>query len=690
METKSIDYKNIIEKSISKFVTDRDNTELSSAEKQELINIKKNSSVNRFLPQLFPNVPISSIKVADFIRESKLRINILASQTALLHDEVTAGVNSFWSTLDDIQNELKGLDSDIQEEEIKIEDRYQQVHYNAFNRPIDGYIAAEGPIADPKTNLPFLKNHKLWMIPGTGLVLPKAQEHDVYIKNICILDETTNVGDSVLPLISSDPNDLKKPGKFFKHVIAKKMYDESGRLYNYTDVLCTLNLEFGHIQLINFLKIKPLSHNPIFIKSIEYINEATEKMSIALDTLFLDNSIHILLEPLRTNNLIITFIQYSPVEEVELSVDNLSKKTINDTLRGADWSVLLNETGTLLKSKVYDFSLESIVVGLVSYKEVGYFLSQKINVKQPLSLSLSLDTESIQITSEQQAYGTNYSLPENTVLYETYLKIHLEDFSKNKQINSFIPIPTSTKAQTEFLPLIGGESKICFVPDLFYTASRFKIKKANYYGAYAFLECAQAHGIPERIIFTDPLEIYAGKEYPTLSFVSEYWEAFSPTMLVLKRSDGIIGLGIVSENTTPQAYAVRQLNSIPLSIYREGSALVLGSDYYYSVDNGVTWETNWLTLKDFIAKNSDFAGSFRIKILNPDYDKYYWCSYRRKNKQYLHQNKKFLLKKNSVIFDKSLKNTQGSLQTMIVLRSDNRISYLSSVIRNYKLKVREI
>lgn len=689
MEKRSVDFADSIESAITRFSKDKENTDFSQNELRLLNELKKSSAPDRLLPQLFSNTPIASNKIVEYLREAKLRINIAGSQTTMLTQEVNTAASDFWSTLDDVQAELKNLDSDIQEEEIKAEDKFQVVHFNAFNRPID--LGGHQTEQDPKTGLPFLKDQHLEVVPGAGLTLPLVQREGIFIKEIALIDEESDVGDTALPIIKTDPNNLTDPNLAFRYVIARKAFDETGRLYNHTDSTCKLQIEFGHVQMINHISLRPASHSPLFVKQVQYLNESGELVDLEVEVLALDASLDIMLQPIRTSNLFITLIQYSPVEITEIFTGDIRKEAINSFLAGANWSVQLDSKGETLKARIYDFSLESLSVELFTYRQSGFFMSQDINVQKPLSFSLALDTESIQITNTQLSYGTNYFLPEGTVLYESYAKIALKDGAGKHQVRMTVPVPTLKKTQTELLPLIGGECDACFVPNLLYTSLYRRVKSVIYLADYVFIDLEVVHGIAEGIIYTDPLEIFAGIEDPNRNTISVYWSATSPTGLVLKRNDSVSMLASITENTTPKAWVLRHSLAEPFAVYKEETKLTLGTDYEYSLDSGVTWNSDLPTL---IALSEipevGIAGSFRIKVLNPDYDHYYWCTYRRAKVQFLHQNKLCLLRKNSVVFNKRLQSLSGSIKTMIVLRSDSRIPYLSSVIRNYKLKVREL
>lgn len=688
MDKTRVDFGDSAEKALERYVNDQDNKTLSRDEVVAGVGLKRALPADKLLPKILPGMPISSIRMTEYIRETKLRLNLLGSQSSRLGTEVDSAAGDFWSTLDDIQAETRALDSDIQEEEVKAEDKFTQVHYNAFNRPIDmqSFGAQE---VDWKTGLPFLKGQHLAVLPGAGLTLPIVNQEKVLIREIQLVHESTDVGDSPVPIIATDPSNLLDPDKTFRYVIARKIYDDTGRLYNYTESRCTLLLQLPHIQLLNHIHIRPASHSPIFVTSVAYINNSGQRVELDVDVLSLDNSLTILLEPIRASHLYITMTQYAPVEQTTVFTGDFVKTKLNELLNGANWSNVLDADGVDIKAKVFDFSLEALKLSLLSYGQTGYFISQPINVEKPISFNLSVDTETIKIASEQLAYGTNYFLPDDTVLYETYLKLRLGDDISQKQVDALFPIPSTKQSQTEMLPIIGGESRTCFVPDIFFGAFKRRAEYVLYAGTIAIVELEEPHGISQGIIYTDELELWVSREDPDKNFVSVYWSALSPTMLVLLRNDGVTLTTSISRNTTPKARVLRYAEVEPLALYEEGTKLELGEDYLYSLDSGVTYLDHWALMSEYATyREAIFAGSFRFKLLDPDYDRYYWCSYRRLNTQYLHPSKLLLLNKNSVILDKRIQGTKGYVQTCIVLRADSRIPYLSSVIHNYKLKVR--
>ena len=67
----------------------------------------------------------------------------------------------------------------------------------------------------------------------------------------------------------------------------------------------------------------------------------------------------------------------------------------------------------------------------------------------------------------------------------------------------------------------------------------------------------------------------------------------------------------------------------------------------------------------------------------------YWVEYRPLKKQWLGKTNKVGLHNGQVLLAKSLHNTHGNINTVILSRADNSNQYITSLIKFYVLKVRE-
>lgn len=688
-----VDFKSLTEKALEHYVLDREAQSLSKEEIIGLVNLKKAVPTDKLLPRVFPEAVVGSNTFVEYLRDLKLRVNILGGRSTKVNDEIERFSNELWGHLENISTQVKQLEADIQEEEIKAQDRYQLVHYNSFIRPIDtSYRDLTSPAIDWKTGQPFPLGYELKLIPGAGLTLPEKYVAPLFIRSVSLVDESTDVGDTVLPLIKTDPMDILEPNNTFKYVIARRTYDTTGRLYNYTESTCQLCVELGGTQIVNHLELKTIASSPIFLKKLEYLNDANELVQANIDTLPIDGKIDILMEPIRTRILLLTLVQYAPVEEARVVDGELLKTEINKLLAGAGWSTLLENNGTELDTKIYDFSMADLKINLTVYKPFGYFLSQPIPLVNALSLSLGTATESIKITSEQRAYNTDYFLPENASFLESYFKLKLFNTKEEKQTEITFPVPYQAQGvQTEALCLSGNTSKVSFFPDVFYNAFKKRISRILFSSSQAYVLLEQPHGIAQGIVYTDPIELWLDRGKGIKNFVSVSWEATSDTRLVLSVDYSFGMASFITENDTPKGWIVRQLDKNPFNVYAEGTELELGTEYEYSLDNGVTWLSELITYNEYsLLKENLIAGSFKIKIIEPDLSKFYWISYRRAIRQYLHPSKLVVLKGQSIVLSKKLRRFHGNVQVLLVSRTDSRTPYLTSVVQNYKLKVRQL
>jgi len=130
----------------------------------------------------------------------------------------------------------------------------------------------------------------------------------------------------------------------------------------------------------------------------------------------------------------------------------------------------------------------------------------------------------------------------------------------------------------------------------------------------------------------------------------------------------------------------------PIEVYEDERLLVLGVDYSVSLDDKSTWydyflgpgEDSYLHLNQR-AK----AGRFYVRVHNRNPNAIYWIKYRIKRHQALSACELIRLKNGRVIFDKSLRDTFGTLQTVFIFRTNSTNPYITPILREYVLKVQE-
>ena len=126
-----------------------------------------------------------------------------------------------------------------------------------------------------------------------------------------------------------------------------------------------------------------------------------------------------------------------------------------------------------------------------------------------------------------------------------------------------------------------------------------------------------------------------------------------------------------------------------IKVYENNTLLRFGTDYEISIDAGSTWKNTLFKGLEVLelVKPRAGAGRFYIKLLNYDPAKYYWTEYTVERNQYLSKCKNIKLKNGRVVFDRSLKYTTGTFQSVIISRTNSNNSYLTPVVREYSLAI---
>jgi len=139
----------------------------------------------------------------------------------------------------------------------------------------------------------------------------------------------------------------------------------------------------------------------------------------------------------------------------------------------------------------------------------------------------------------------------------------------------------------------------------------------------------------------------------------------------------------------PEACVSSAVNVDSIKVYENRALLTYGKDYEISIDDKSTWKADSFTALEIqeLVKPRAAAGRFYIKLLNYDPAKYYWTEYLVERNQSLSSCKNIKLKNGRVIFDTSLKSSQGTLQSIIISRTSSNNTYLTAVVREYSLAI---
>lgn len=677
---------------------DESNREFSQAElDQRSAGILKRLDFASTSPPIVPGGTIGSIQWSTFNRDMKMTIGAAAATSGGLELEIQQSSQKNFAVLDDLQREAQALDAFVTEEEVKINGRYSEVHFNSFVRPEDYSLEYDNTewLTDYKTGLPFQEANMSSVIPGTGLTLPLRHRSSIPIVDVSLVGEDTDVGDSKKPIVSSNPNNLIRRDRVFRHVIIRRDHDGTSRKYNHTPSYCTILLTFASIQLVNELVVRPLGHSTVYVDSISYLNESGEEIELTESEIPSEASLTVLFEPVRTKYLKVRFRQYAPVSRSKHDVEDLRVKELNKLLRGAGFSQLLTENVESVEGRVYDFSLEGVSVGLRSYENLGVFRSQPISVSSPVGVSYSDSVETIQVSDNSATYGSTFFLDEGEVLLERYLGVDLSRADGSRSYRDLVPIPDSRSVQREFLPLFSGEAKAKLFPDFLWNLKKHVFSAASWTFGFLFIEFPTPHGLGDvsGVVRTDRIWVNAGPGYENRQFniSSVSWQIISDTKIKLVAENGtsLSLINMSNPKITPYVF-LEEEQAAPASVYADGDLLSIGSDYQVSLDNGATWSSSWPVSPGWInLKSKAKAGMFRIKFLNPVHTKLYWAEYRILRNQQLGSSPGVSLKNGRVVFDRKFKDSSGTINTVIVSRSDSTNPYLTPVILSYFLRVRE-
>lgn len=684
-----IDNSGSLERAARARVQDYDHQNFS--EKQ--IQIRANRFMKRENKKITPDFavgnPLNSTSFTEFYRDSKFFIHLNNSQLTNLQREVENAANRNLAILNDLEKDVASVDSFITEKEIKTNQRFTTVQYNAFVKEMDAGLGAGDNrwLVDFKTGLPFQKHHGLNLVQGTGLTLPVRDQVVIPVRQATLVGEETDAGSTKQPLYANSPNNLLVPNKIFRYVILRKTHDKTTRIYQHANSTVTILLEFHTAQLINFIQLEPLGHSSVFVNEITTINQAGEEVTMLGTRTENSTTTTYLLEPVRTRYLKIKLGQFAPVTKTSFRATDKTTDTLNEVLQGLGWTTRLPQTEEVVEGIVYDFSLKNIRVGLNIYESLGIHRGLDIPISEPLGLTLGKKVDS---TTLEGPYGLNTLLSEGTVLSEFYVGAHLMDVDSNLLLEELIPIPDQYPTQVESLPLIGGQSRVKLFPDIVWELDRFQVAETAFeVAAEINVVTISAHS------FTVGQQVaFLGNNSSPLTNIYEVIAVADSLNFTIKVNDAD-STYVTSVNSTPYIYVYEAdtllalAQDIPFTVRENNITLTLGTDYLVSFNNGDKWYSTMPQASDlFEAALKPKAGDFRIQIKNPAHGRIYWISYKIEPNQQLDSKGLVSLKNGRVLFEENGIG-KGTLNTIAIIRAQGANHYITPVVSSYALKIRE-
>ena len=643
-----------------------------------------------------PGGVVSSQKYVRFAKNARYHHAQLASKSDRLYKEILRSSEQHLSLLDDVQKAVGALDAFITEDEMRFVDGYTQVHFNAFLRTLDFGLDFDELrwSRDWKTNLPIRPGGMCTVVPEAGVTLPLLHNSFLPFINVELVGEAADIGDTKRVLADSDPRNVMLENKAYRHVIARREFDGTSRKYPRGEITVTLQGEFPSLQLVNSVTIKPGSYSTFFLKKLSYVNDNGETVDLDVVQTEADRNISLFFEPVYARYLIFTFVQYAPVERTQVSSGDAYTEAVNDVLYSIGWEQHLEDTAEVWDSAVYDFSIQGIECHLRTYDSIGMYASQPIQVEELVGVSTDDSFESLNISNDQRTYGSRYFLDDGDVLLERYVGLYLKGANDQIVVDALVPLRDEYPFQREILPIFGKESRLKLFPDLVTESLLTEATAVYTFSAWAVNLSSPIDGlvVDPTTWVTDGNLLLAGPPGHALNVVADEYLVISDTELLVK----VTSSGFTTDITANTAGKLRvgllsDLEDTPsFTLKADDTALGLGTDYYVSLDDGATWVTTWSALlSQYVAMESFVAGHCRVKFLNPDYAKYHWVTYRVEAEQYVSENKLVRLIGGRLVVDRGVSNVSGEVSMVYIFRGHHDNRYLTPVLSNYSLRVRE-
>lgn len=643
------------------------------------------------LPNFRAGVVLFSNQQRTFAKDAKFFVNWHNLAATELSKMNRRAIKQAKGRLDDIAKEISALSSDVTELEIAKRQHYDSVVHNQFARHKDWPLEYADPrwAVDYKTNITFLEEDLVHILPNSGITLPINNQTHIPMVDVQLVGEKTDFGDSAAPILSSDPRSLMV-GDIFRHVIVRREHDSTSRVFGYTPSYCTLLFELAGKQQFNHIRIVPAAHTPLNIETVSYLNDNSDLVSLQFETIELYDGIHILCEPVRTRYLEIQLRQFTPLTKDFVTIENLTTKEFSKFVNGLGWSTPIEIASESIEGRVYDFSVSSVDVFLNNYNSSGLFRSKDLKLDGVRSLSMRTGIDYITVSDGSTEYTKNINPLAYQSLVENYVGLKIVDDHKHVLVNELIPLPDSLTEQKEYLAPFGSEAKVKLFPDILFDLDSVIIDHVTKIASRLI-----------RIVTTEPLNLKVDDEFliygPPNSVLSGIWTVDSVI------NDHVIQVRV----TTPAADYVIETEDLPhhyifsypldgsdvrqtpITLMQDDKELSIGNDFLYSLDGGSTWLNSFRPYPGTVlAINSAESGKFMIQLARPNLGSAYTINYKILPTQSLGHTGLVKLSNNTVVVDPKLKSGSATINAVLVIRSGTASPNITPVVTHYNLKVR--
>ena len=566
-------------------------------------------------------------------------LNTQAEQLEYAVDQMVAEQNGFLADVLATAEYAKDLMAEVQ---IQVQENYTSVSSNSFGLPED---LAVGPHleADPKNGWNYKINKNIKPVRGIGLTQPLRSIHEVSVEDVYI---DTSLSDREFVLENDSPNNLLLPNTLFHQIVG---ISEESDSYIHRKNKCELVIGFKleHVQDVNIMDIKGLSSVAFRVTKLEYKDLDDNWTEIAIEDFAVLSNKRVIFPVVTAKALRVTFEQTA--SERRLFV--FGKEPVNELLENQEFSYRLDEEIIEIQGAIFDFSMREVRFHLASYFPDGFYQAPEVPVMDAYGVSIK-DTWT----------GDGY--------VEKWLYTYLED--ENAVVNDgFIPLPDSNYLQREVLFPEAGVCKVKLFPQQDAALQKFRIKSIDSSFFTMTVETETPHGfsISDTVTFMNAgidgtFTITATPSTTSFQYVAIANHTFA-------------------EGTTPRAFVYDPTAAaVGFTVYEDGVALTVGTDYEYSLDTGSTWKTSF----DYATDGLDIqAGRFLVKLYSANVDKRYHIEYYYYPLQKLNAAGSIMLRNRVIELAEGLK---GHVRPVYILRSNTANIYNTLNLKQYWVKTK--
>lgn len=405
----------------------------------------------------------SSFNKNESIKDFKYFININNSKLLSLEEQNLFFKNYAYSLVKRIEKEVLSLDAETEEKEIRFFNGSSFVHYNNFSRESDGGLGERNKdfLIDHKTKFRFEEREKSSILKNLGITLPVENEVSVPIVKVSIINELTTSGDTLEPLVSTNPMNVLFKNRNFSYSVIFKEFDNK-RKFAREHASLGLLVELGCVTPVNNIKIASSSICSFDIESISYID--TEGKEIKINEFEIENSFesNYLFKAVTTKYFIIKFSQKTPVGTSEIEEER--EDIVSKVMRLKNMKSGSSKNISKIEGYVYDISIDSIKVNLFSFGDKGVFRSEYKEISNAVSFNIQESSAIPSLVEIKGSYINDYLILSDNVLCEKYAGVKFFDKQGTVIENDVIPLVDNEYKQVEYLEPVGNVFRLKLFP----------------------------------------------------------------------------------------------------------------------------------------------------------------------------------------------------------------------------------